>query len=290
MTAQNYPTKVGIMRFDDQTFEAPEIEKATGMPERTFELLKREKLLPSPISKPGRGRVAKYDFNGLGRFSTIMAFSQVVDGIVPAARMANGIVPELEQVYGLIPFGMPELSRQLRKSTGIWNSDGGLMPFAIYREAVKLGIIEAEKAISNDYRLLIADGEFIFQTRTEKVGFLPQFDGDTGELSPLFRLQKYGRSGGFRIEHIDFDNIPTAQFYNQRLEHAISLVHLNLSLSLRKTMNAIIESRALRVLQNEELRVSISEGSASGPTTKSKPPRHDNCIFSAWRPGVACWH
>lgn len=220
-----------------------EIERGCAFEARTVEMLKREGYAPKPISKAGRGRVAKYDFEGLCRFATIACVFGVTGKIIPAARMANTISSELVRSRGKFPAGLDDIGRNLNNRLVFRNANGEMNWVELFRQAIREGEQRLDYPISNDFRLLIADGEYVFQLPAKPLSFTPNFEGDDGDASPLFRLVFNGRGVAHRIEHVELDSV-SPEFYSVKLKNAVSKVELNLSLNIRKILLGILEARS----------------------------------------------
>lgn len=241
-----------------ELFTAPEIARACAFKGRTIEILKREGLTPKPATMRGRGGAANYDFVGLSRFVAIGALSTVTGSAMSAARLANSILPEPDATYGGIPWGQRDLQRELQAVGVVPNSQDN---YALFVECERNGLCQRGKSRRNDFRILIADGRYVFEARTELLPLTPKFDGDTGAASLLAEIVFGPGNDPERVRsHLEIPAESHASLADH-LRNATVVVQVNLSLALRSTFAGILDLRSEKAVRVD---AGITGGRADG--------------------------
>lgn len=225
------------------TFTASEIERAAPMPDRTIELLKREKTAPKQVTAGSRGAAARWDVAGLSGFVCSAVLSRVNQNPVQAARVAQGIVPALIRHYGHIPFGFKDLQRKVSEKANdldrLRGPDGQLCEYRTFEAAWRLGLTDAKRPADNDYLTVIADDEIVGASNWRGLRYQVG-KGRSDIISPLFKYRHMGKNA-VDIETVDDEDAD--EYFANRFDNAETLVVLNLSKALRRTLVAIIEMR-----------------------------------------------
>ncbi|WP_444454064.1 hypothetical protein ACTTAI_02670 [Rhodobacter capsulatus] len=219
------------------TFTGPELERATGLPDRTVELLIRENLMLGRVTEPGRGRQARYSFRALSRMASIAALAPSTGGYVTAARIINEIAPALEAQYGSFPFGFSDMQRavyaKLKTSEALRGPDREICPYRTIETAWRNGLEDERVKRPNDFVMLIIDGAFVGWTVARPLA--------TEMPRAILRFEFRGKSGGFVSESLDTPEGDT--LFAARLENAVSDHRLNIGLALRRAVVCAIKNR-----------------------------------------------
>lgn len=227
------------------TFTLAEVEGGVPMPDRSLEFLKREGQTPPPVTAPGRGRTARYDFAGVSWLVIIGILMRVMGAPLQAARVAAGLVPALISHYGSVPFGFADLQIEVERKVGhtltIRGLDDQICQVRTLQEAWRLGLVDPETPLPGDYLIVIADDEFV--GRSNWRGLQYALGGNrSSQIEPLFRYTHAGARMGVKVEFVE--NQAMEDYFLDRFEKAESLVVLNASKAIRRTVMTMLSARA----------------------------------------------
>lgn len=213
------------------------------MPGSTFDFLLREEILPPPVSPGKRGRPARWPFSVLSQMTGTGALAKVVEGHVMAGRIAGGIAEGLrDQGKPFIPFGFHDLQFKLRdKAADARGPDGEFCPYRTIEAAWRAGLLDETRSVSNDYLLLIIDGEMVGETNWFGLRLLMQNPKNDKTAWPVLSYRYGGKSHGLTVRPMR--SVADEDVFCERLQNAESIVQLNLSLALRRAVVSIIKSR-----------------------------------------------
>lgn len=212
------------------TFTTSEMERATGLPDRSIELLKREGLMPGQVTTPVRGRPARYAFSGLKHLSDVSALSKATDSMVTAARIITAIMSMLPRNYNGFHSHQGDLEWKVLDDI-MRGPDGEICPYRLIETAWRRGLFDECKARPNDFLLLIVDGEFVGWSTPTWIK----------QPNSALRYAFHGKSAGVKIEA--FEGEREDAIFAERFANAEADLRLNLSLALRRAIIAIVKAR-----------------------------------------------
>ncbi|MCC5966497.1 MAG: hypothetical protein JJU24_10185 [Natronohydrobacter sp.] len=225
------------------TFTGPEIEQALSLPDRTFEMLKREGNALPQVTKPARGRLARYRFPALSRLNLARKLAPLAGGVVPAARIASAIGPELEARYGSTPYGFTQMQHDaLRANICLDAARGPDGEFCHYRLSELLwraGKLDETRPRTGDFVLTIIDSDLVASGNWDGLGYALRSRKKPFPVLPMLRFNRDGRA----IQIEDMAAPEKEAYFCDRLERADTILQINLGLSLRRALVEIIRMR-----------------------------------------------
>lgn len=225
------------------TFTGPEIEQALALPDRTFEMLKREGNALPQVTKPARGRLARYSFAALSRLTLARKLAPLAGGVVPAARIASAIGPELEALYGSTPYGFTDMQRDLLASkidsAMARGPDGNFCHLRLTELLWRNGELDETAPRSGDFILVIIDSELVASSNWRGLAYALQSQNRPIPVAPILRIVKDGRA----IQTEDMTGAQSEAYFCDRLDRADTILQVNVGLSLRRALVQIIKMR-----------------------------------------------
>lgn len=215
------------------------------MPLTTFDMLIKEGIVPPALSPGRRGNPARWPFSFFCQMVMTRALLPVVENAPMAARIAKGVAQGLlDQGKEFIPFGMPDLTvklADLRKDDQARDPEGELCPYRTIETAWRNGLLDETMSISNDYMLVMIDGELVGETHWRGLKLLMQNPKNDGTVWPVLSFTYGGRTRPSLVRPLRTE--AEEAFFVERLRNAESVLQLNLSLALRRSVVQVIKMR-----------------------------------------------
>lgn len=226
-------------------FTTTEVIGAGSMTISTLDLLLREGLTPPPVLPARRSRPARYTFTALSQVTMTRTFARFTESPVVAARMSGAVVRALrDQGKAYIPFGFEDLQRQLAskpdRGAQARNPQGSFCPYRTIETAWRSGLLDEQEPSTGDYLLVIVDGELVGEAYRGMSHLMQMHKNDTSAW-PVLSYRYGGKSKGLEIRELRSEADETV--FCERMRRAETLVQINLSLALRKTVIEIVRTR-----------------------------------------------
>lgn len=225
------------------TFTGPEIEHALSLPDRTFEMLKREGNALPQATKPARGRLARYRFAALSRLNLARKLAPLAGGVVPAARLASAIGPELEARYGSTPYGFTQMQHDLQKANisddAARGPDGEFCHFRLSELLWRAGKLDETRPRTGDFVLVMIDSDLVASGNWDSLGYALRSRKKAFPVLPVLRFNREGRA----IQIEDMSAPEKEEYFCDRVERADTILQINVGLSLRRALVEIIKMR-----------------------------------------------
>ncbi|RIA00028.1 hypothetical protein D1122_04575 [Cereibacter sphaeroides] len=226
-------------------FTTTEVIGAGSMSISTLDLLVREGLTPPPVLPARRSRPARYSFAALSQVTVTRTLTKTTESPVVAARMSGAIVRALrDQGKPFIPFGFEDLQHKLAsrpdKLAMARNPDGEFCPYRTIEAAWRTGLLDEQEPARCDYMLVIVDGELIGEAYRGLSLLMQNPKSDTG-VWPVLSYRYGGKSKGLEVRELRSE--ADEAMFCERVRRAETLVQINLSLALRRTVVEIIRTR-----------------------------------------------
>ncbi|ATX64444.1 hypothetical protein [Roseinatronobacter bogoriensis] len=225
------------------TFTGPEIEQALSLPDRTFEMLKREGNALPQVTQPARGRLARYSFAALSRLNLARKLAPLAGGVVPAARIASAIGPELEARYGSTPYGFAQMQYDLQQANICTDTargpDGEFCHYRLAELLWRAGKLDETRPRTGDFILVIIDSDLVASGNWDGLGYALRSQKKPFPVQPMLRFTRAGRT----IEIEDMEAPEKEAYFCDRVERADTILQVNVGLSLRRALVHIIKTR-----------------------------------------------